>query len=119
MRLIDADALQTAMVGEYNKISGYKTREKFYRAIEIVRQQPTIATPPNDPLTLKELREMADEIADDFINYVTGGVQNAAPYCANMCSECCERPGWCTGYAKACKGFYPKAYRRKPEEETT
>lgn len=74
---------------------------------------------PNAPLTLEKLLEMADEIADDFISFVTGGVQNAATYCANMRSECCERPGYCTGYSKECKGFFPKAYRRRPEEGIT
>lgn len=78
-----------------------------------------VPAPPNDQLTISELREMADEIADDFISYVICGVQNAAPYCANMRPECCERPGWCTGYSKLCKGFFPKAYRRKPEEGET
>lgn len=61
MRLIDADALQTALVDEYSGISGYKTREKFCGAIEIVRRQPTIIPQPNDPLTLKELREMGGD----------------------------------------------------------
>lgn len=83
--------------------------EKDDRAVHITRT-------PNDPLTLEQIQEMADDIADDFISYVTGGVQNAAPYCANMRTECCERPGWCTGYSKSCKGFFPKAYCRQPEE---
>lgn len=61
MRLIDADALQTALVDKYRGIDGYKTREKFYQAIEIVRRQPTIAPPPNDPLTLEQLREIDGE----------------------------------------------------------
>lgn len=42
MRLIDADALQTALVNEYTSIAGYKTRVQFYKAIEILRHQPTI-----------------------------------------------------------------------------
>jgi len=42
MRLIDADALQTALVAEYSGISGYKTREQFYKAIEIAHRQPAI-----------------------------------------------------------------------------
>lgn len=61
MRLIDADALQDALVKEYNGITGYKTREKFYRAIEIAKNQPIISAPPNAALTFDELREMDGE----------------------------------------------------------
>lgn len=109
-RMIDADKL----IDDYNKSNG-----TISDLMELILDAAEEATLPNDPLTLEELREIADDIADDFISYVTGGVQNAAPYCANMCYECCERPNWCTGYSKACKGFYPKAYRRKPKEGTT
>lgn len=61
MRLIDADLLQTALMDEYVGIAGYNTRAQFYRAIEIVQQQPTITQPPNAPLPLEELREMDGE----------------------------------------------------------
>jgi len=78
---------------------------------------------PNDSLSLEGLRELldaqrevAEEIAEDFIEFVTGSVQNAAEYCANMRPECCESPGWCTGKSKECKGFFPKA-AKGPEEE--
>lgn len=116
MRPIDADPI-------IKNLSAMKT-QLGYDAIDIdgmikalrEAEEVVVAQLPNDPLTLDELREMADEIADDFINYVTGGVQNAAPYCANMRPECCERPSWCTGYSKSCKGFYPKNYRRKPKD---
>lgn len=80
---------------------------------------------PNSQLTLEtmrevldEQREVAEEIAEDFIDFVTGGVYNAAQYCANMRPECCESPGWCTGASKECKGFFPKA-AKGPEEGTT
>lgn len=119
MRLIDSEPI-IEMLKRVRKDADSPRRDlDLLNLQQILELAPEITQPLNDPLNLDELREMADEIADDFINYVTDGVQNAAPYCANMCSECCERPGWCTGYAKACKGFYPKAYRRKPEEETT
>lgn len=124
MRLIDAEPIEQKLFRQADKAMAKNPYENarvcaFRRAFELILNAPTIAPLPNDPLTLEELREMVDEIADDFISYVTGGVQNAAPYCANVRPECCERPGWCTGYSKACKGFYPKAYRRKPEEKAT
>ena len=63
MRLIDADLLQTALMDEYVGIAGHNTRTQFYRAIEIVQQQPNIIPPPSGPpsnaaLTLEQLREI-------------------------------------------------------------
>ena len=49
MRLIDADLLQTALMDEYVGIAGHNTRTQFYRAIEIVQQQPNIIPPSSDP----------------------------------------------------------------------
>ena len=58
MRPIDADVLEKELAHECVSLRGDNTRKTFYRAIKIVRQQPTVTTPPNDPLTLEELREM-------------------------------------------------------------
>lgn len=69
MRLIDADLLQTALMDEYVGIAGYNTRAQFYRAIEIVQQQPTITQPPNAPLPLEELLEMDGEPVYDWMGY--------------------------------------------------
>lgn len=50
MRLIDADALYESL------------REAgMVFALRMVETAPTIAPPPNDPLTLEELREMDEE----------------------------------------------------------
>jgi len=70
-------------------------------------------------MACRKQREAAEDIADDFIDYVTNGVQNPAPFCANMRQECCERPGWCTGQSKECKGFFPKAARGKEKRRTS
>lgn len=61
-------------------------------------------------------REVAEEIASDFIDYVTGGVPNSAPYCANRRPECTNSRGWCDGNNAVCKGFFPKAARGPKKE---
>lgn len=56
------------------------------------------------------------DLCDDFTDYVTSGVPNAAPYCANQCQECVNGRGWCT-WGEACRGFYPKAAKRQEADE--
>ena len=53
--------------------------------------------------------EVASNICDDFIDFVTGGVYNAAPYCDNRRPECVNAHGLCNGDNKVCRGFFPKA----------
>lgn len=114
MRPIDADALQTALVDEYSGISGHKTREKFYRAIEIVRRQPTIALPPNDPLTIEELREMDGEPVWVYNSY--------NGWCNCRVVECIkpEDVFFTDGTARRISSYGDGwlAYRRRPEEGT-
>ena len=55
------------------------------------------------------------DICDDFTDFVTGGVYNAAPYCANFRPECVNQRGWCNGDNKVCRGFLPKS--AVPKEE--
>lgn len=60
MRLIDADKI-CLHYGGLAKIGPFDFQaiaEYFY---EQIKAQPTIAPPPNDPLTLDELREMPGE----------------------------------------------------------
>ena len=59
--------------------------------------------------------ETASDLCDDFTDFVTGGVHNAAPYCANRRTECVNAHGWCDGYNKVCRGFMPKAAVWKEE----
>lgn len=58
----------------------------------------------------------ASDLCDDFTDFVTGGVHNAAPYCANRRQECVNAHGWCDGDNRVCRGFMPKAAVRKKEE---
>ena len=53
--------------------------------------------------------ETASDLCDDFTDFVTGGVHNAAPYCANRRTECVNAHGWCDGDNRVCRGFMPKA----------
>lgn len=64
----------------------------------------------------EKAEEIAIELCDDFTDFVTGGVHNAAPYCANFRPECVNNRGWCNGDNKVCRGFLPKAARIKKEE---
>lgn len=58
---------------------------------------------------LEKAENIASDLCDDFTDFVTGGVHNAAPYCANKRSECVNSHGWCNGDNRVCKGFLPKA----------
>lgn len=60
----------------------------------------------------EKAKEIAIELCDDFTDFVTGGVHNAAPYCANFRPECVNNRGWCNGDNKVCRGFLPKAALR-------
>lgn len=53
--------------------------------------------------------EIASDLCDDFTDFATGGVHNAAPYCANRRQECVNAHGWCDGDNRVCRGFFPKA----------
>ena len=53
--------------------------------------------------------ETTTDLCDDFTDFVTGGVHNAAPYCANRRPECVNAHGLCNGDNKVCRGFFPKA----------
>lgn len=60
--------------------------------------------------------ETASDLCDDFTDFVTGGVHNAAPYCANRRPECVNAHGWCDGDNRVCRGFMPKAAVGRKEE---
>ena len=57
--------------------------------------------------------ETASDLCDDFTDFVTGGVHNAAPYCSNRRPECVNAHGWCDGNNRVCRGFMPKAAGQK------
>ena len=60
--------------------------------------------------------ETTTDLCDDFRDFVTGGVHNAAPYCDNRRPECVNAHGWCDGDNRVCRGFMPKAAVGRKEE---
>lgn len=65
---------------------------------------------------VEEGENIISDLCDDFTDFATSGVPNAAPYCANQCLECVNGRGWCT-WGTACRGFYPKAAKRQEADE--
>lgn len=63
----------------------------------------------------EKAENIASDLCDDFTDFVTGGVPNAAPYCANCRKECVDNRGWCNGDNQVCRGFLPKSARVKEE----
>lgn len=63
----------------------------------------------------EKAENIASDLCDDFTDFVTGGVHNAASYCANCRPECVNQRGWCNGDNRFCRGFLPKAARVKEE----
>lgn len=63
----------------------------------------------------EKAESIASDLCDDFTNFVTGGIHNAAPYCENCRPECANSRGWCNGDNKVCRGFLPKAAVWKEE----
>lgn len=63
----------------------------------------------------EKAENIASDLCDDFTDFVTGGVHNAAPYCANCRPECVNQRGWCNGDNRVCRGFLPKAAGTKEE----
>lgn len=61
----------------------------------------------------EKAEEIASDLCDDFTDFVTSGIHNASPYCANICPECVDGRGWCNMDRKACRGFYPEAARKE------
>ena len=60
LRLIDAYALNNALVSWYNETEDETEKSILRRVMQMVVHAPTL-TPPNEPLTLDELREMNEE----------------------------------------------------------
>ena len=71
------------------------------------RVQPPIVKELSE--RLEKAENIASDLCDDFTDFVTSGVHNAAPYCANKRPECVNSHGWCSGDNRVCKGFLPRA----------
>lgn len=63
----------------------------------------------------EKAENIVSDLCDDFTDFVTGGVHNAAPYCANCRPECVNQRGWCNGDNRVCRGFLPKAAGTREE----
>lgn len=61
----------------------------------------------------EKAEKIASDLCDDFTDFVTSGIHNAAPYCANRRSECVDGRGWCNVDMKTCRGFYPEAAKKE------
>lgn len=104
MRLIDADALIEQM---RTRCCGY-----FGEIVDCIMRAPTITPPPNDPLTLEELREMEGEPV--WVELIGQNLPSGW-YLLNLRdNEAVSAYGGFVGL-----GHYGQtwtAYRRKPEE---
>ena len=117
MRPIDADALFDAAFKVWGTEADGGETNLF---MEMINNAPTIAPPPNDPLTLEQLREMdGDPVwCCDVYDQLIGryGVVWAKPGWHQ--EKCNVRMGGImahfTDYGKTWR-----AYRRRPEEGTT
>lgn len=119
MRPIDADALYDKAEAWYK--NAHTPYRKIYRSfIDIIADAPTIDPPPNDPLTLEQLREMGgqavwvspingESLAQWMLvsGYTRKEIYLIAPSCHII-----------QGYARKSYGKTWLAYRRKPEEGT-
>ena len=111
MRLIDADKLKIDM--EQKALCGEGAYKIFGYSAEQVDSLPTIALPPNDPLTLDELREMDGEpvwVVIDGDDYAPCWMLLKYHAGRAFYSEC-----FSVGLDNYGKGW--TAYRRGPEEE--
>lgn len=121
MRMIDAEKLKDVLENVKHHLEAYPNVLASYKAcvmslIDIVNAQPTITPPPNDPLTLEELREMDGEpvfikclFNDELSLYVVVDKRR-------------DSAGIFTRLFYASFDYYGDewlAYRRRPEEGTT
>lgn len=61
----------------------------------------------------EKAEKIASDFCDDFTDFVTSGIHNAAQYCANRRPECVDGRGWCNVDMKTCLGFYPEAAKKE------
>ena len=61
----------------------------------------------------EKAEKIASDLCDDFTDFVTSGIHNAAQYCANRRPECVDGRGWCNVDMKTCLGFYPEAAKKE------
>ena len=109
MRLIDADKLKIDM--EQKALCGEGAYKIFGYSAEQVDSLPTITLPPNDPLTLDELRGMDGEPVWIAKMDGSGGVWMLVDAEYELCREA---HGEMAVFENCGKTWL--AYRRRPEE---
>lgn len=119
MRLIDAEPIERALFRWADKSlakNPYKNARicAFRRAFELILDAPTITPPPNDPLTLDQLREMDGEPVwiDDIVfrrDRSCGGLWAIVVLA-------CDEIIFGDRNSMPLKDVVGFAYRRKPEE---
>ena len=124
MRPIDADALREIVEGGLRNnphTDGYARschRVEYTHFLDVICRMPTIAPPPNDPLTLEELREMDGEPVW-CINGNGGqwGLVHVFSAEEETYVECVTKTGFTMdNMTYGAMGIYAwLAYRRKPE----
>lgn len=113
MRLIDADNLRGRVCEIFLCAEPSSAEERrFALVLGLIDSEHTIAPPPNDPLTLAELRLMDGEPV--WITAKGIGRYDVYQGCANRCLEQFYKAALPSGSY----GTDWLAYRRKPEEET-
>lgn len=117
MRMIDAEKLKDVLENVKNHLEAYPNvlasyKECVMSLIDVVNAQPTITTPPNNPLTLEQLREMDWAPVWDP-NLREWGVVDIHGFSGNGCIRYINN--WWHPRCLIGRRFY----RREPEEETT
>ena len=125
MRLIDATSLEKILnlrreqcSNDYGSLAG-----AVAGCLKLVQVQPTIAPPPNDPLTLEELQEMGNDwvwikLLVPFYRMESGYYIKHEKF-SNEDSLCCGYPDIVVrNLSYNSYGGDWLAYRRKPEEGT-
>ena len=106
IRLNAATALSTLQAeNEKLRTELYSLRPGFQNQKALIKQLRA---------KLEQVKRERDDLIEDFVDYVTGGVPNPAIFCKNRCDKCTDMRGWCTG--KECKGFYPSGASGQKED---
>lgn len=96
-----------------NAANGFKARVKAAEArcktLEKMVREYQDEIVPGYRERAEKAEKIASDLCDDFTDFVTTGIHNAAPYCANRRPECVDGRGWCKEDLEYCRGFSPKA----------
>ena len=104
--LESATALSTLQAeNDKLRVEAEGMRSNWYKSVEEIKKLRA---------ELEQVKRERDDLIEDFVDYVTGGVPNPAIFCKNRCDKCTDMRGWCTG--KDCKGFYPSGASGQKED---